>query len=916
VLVTDANGCQQSDTVMINQPDSLKFSMKIDNYIRCFGDTTGQITATAKGGKGTYTYLWNFNKNYNNKTAVNLASGWYVLRLRDNNNCLTIDSIFMPQPDDIKTKIATVTNLKCYNDKTGYAEINVTGGTTPYYVKWDNGGYTSQGFSKNNLTAGNHWAYVRDFQGCYDTLKITLYQPDSILTLYKTRRDVLCYKGNTGWAEMEIVGGTKPYQYLWENGDTTKRASNLLANSYWLRIKDKNGCLYNDTIQMAQPAELDVFVKRTDSVSCYGFSDGIAEITATGGIAPYGYWYFDGKDTIRGTTLKGAKARQLPFKYDGYVMDAHGCVDYTPVYIKEPAKLQVVRNGQVDLLCYGARTASISVGAKGGNGGYMYNWNSMPKQFTPVAKDLKAGSYILTLKDYKGCTTYDTITIKQPAKNPVLALSSIPFCLNKDVQLSAYMYELDSIWWFNPFNKLVSNAYPNYIKIKSNFLDSGYYTILARDKQGCYDTTKIKVVINNLPRVSAWIRETGRYCKSDTITLMSTGALGYNWTGPNNFSSNLQNPTLTGLRLPMNGKYIVTGTDMNSCQSKDSLTLNIQNNININADQEICAGSNLTLTGSGAEKYNWSGPHGFSSTLQSPFIVDVEDSMAGKYTLFAVDKYGCKDTLFTHTLIYPRPFINPTAIQPVCAGEPLNLSSNGGGNYQYRWEGPLNFITSSTNPRIMTTTAKESGYYNVHASYQADVNNLCKDSARVFARIFDNPIASFLLTPQSTIYLTEAEYNINDNSKGANRWSYYLNDKLWSANPYTTFTVNDAGRLFIKQVVNSADFSVYSNQYCTDSIEQVFIIEYKPKIWLPNAFTPNNNNKNELFYPIGVNITEYRLRIFDRWGNKIFDELNGKWDGMDKNGNPYPVGAYGVYLTYKDITGQEREIKDNVTLLR
>jgi gliding motility-associated-like protein len=101
-----------------------------------------------------------------------------------------------------------------------------------------------------------------------------------------------------------------------------------------------------------------------------------------------------------------------------------------------------------------------------------------------------------------------------------------------------------------------------------------------------------------------------------------------------------------------------------------------------------------------------------------------------------------------------------------------------------------------------------------------------------------------------------------------------------------------------------------------DSSQQVFNIAYKPKTWLPNAFTPNNNNNNDLFYPTTVSITSYRLRIYDRWGNKIFDEVNGKWNGLDKQGNYYPVGVYGVYLNYTDITGLEKEMKGNVTLLR
>jgi gliding motility-associated-like protein len=143
-----------------------------------------------------------------------------------------------------------------------------------------------------------------------------------------------------------------------------------------------------------------------------------------------------------------------------------------------------------------------------------------------------------------------------------------------------------------------------------------------------------------------------------------------------------------------------------------------------------------------------------------------------------------------------------------------------------------------------------------------------------------------------------------------------MDDNYLANGPNAKFTLTEAGVRVFKQVVQSKDVSVYSAGYCTDSSDQVVKIEYKPKLWMPNAFTPNNNNKNDLLYPVGVNITEYRLRIFDQWGSKIFDELNGKWSGYDVNDKPYPVGVYIVYVTYKDITGLERELKNNVTLLR
>jgi gliding motility-associated-like protein len=190
------------------------------------------------------------------------------------------------------------------------------------------------------------------------------------------------------------------------------------------------------------------------------------------------------------------------------------------------------------------------------------------------------------------------------------------------------------------------------------------------------------------------------------------------------------------------------------------------------------------------------------------------------------------------------------------------------------------------------------------------------DSAVVEALVQAVPKSAFDLTPVSKIYLTEKQYQIVDLSTGAQQWKYYINDQFLASVPNPDFNNQDSGVIQIKQVVHSGSWSTYSNQYCSDSSFQYYRIELKPKFWLPNAFTPNHNTRNETFYPVTVNVTEYRMRIYDRWGNKVFDEINGQWDGIHPSGKPYPIGVYAVYVTYTDITGQTFEVKNNVTLLR
>lgn len=89
------------------------------------------------------------------------------------------------------------------------------------------------------------------------------------------------------------------------------------------------------------------------------------------------------------------------------------------------------------------------------------------------------------------------------------------------------------------------------------------------------------------------------------------------------------------------------------------------------------------------------------------------------------------------------------------------------------------------------------------------------------------------------------------------------------------------------------------------------------KIFVPNAFTPNNNALNETFRPDGIYIAKYNMKIFDRWGSKIYenDECMNSWNG-DYNGLPAPDGVYIYIIQAKGSDGRNYNLKGNVTLIR
>jgi gliding motility-associated-like protein len=107
---------------------------------------------------------------------------------------------------------------------------------------------------------------------------------------------------------------------------------------------------------------------------------------------------------------------------------------------------------------------------------------------------------------------------------------------------------------------------------------------------------------------------------------------------------------------------------------------------------------------------------------------------------------------------------------------------------------------------------------------------------------------------------------------------------------------------------------------CRDSVSHTFVIQDPYLLYIPNAFTPNNNGVNEIFLPKGrgVDFQNYQMKIYNRYGHLVFETnhfLSG-WNGKDLSGKLCPLGVYTVIIHLKTITGENQEYIRTLTLLR
>jgi len=248
IKVTDINGCKDSATITLNQPNVLDAQIDIINPINCFNENTGIIRAITNGGTIPYTYLWNTNPPSTNQSASNLPSGNYMVKISDFNGCKDSANIILNQPPELVTEIELISSIKCFNGNNGSANTLPIGGTPPYSYVW-NTNPTNTNQINNQLTAGNHKVVITDANGCKDSATILLNQPPEIIVDI-IRNNVKCFGDCDGSIQINATGGIFPYLYNINSASTTNYTTNLCIGNYLVSVTDANQCEITNNINI------------------------------------------------------------------------------------------------------------------------------------------------------------------------------------------------------------------------------------------------------------------------------------------------------------------------------------------------------------------------------------------------------------------------------------------------------------------------------------------------------------------------------------------------------------------------------------------------------------------------------------------------------------------------------------------
>ncbi len=502
--VTDAKGCIKTANVSIINPAPLSISgTQLNND--CFGENEGLINITVSGGVSPYTYSWSSGET--SEDISTLSAGTYMVTVTDLNGCTAAKPFTITQPVGPLTVTYTIKDLFCCNGSDGSIDISVSGGTAPYSYKWTNGSETQD---ISNLGAGLYGVIVTDAAACTKNVSIKIDQPLNPLTVTTTKTDARCAGGANGTATAVATGGTGSYTYSWntnpiQNGAT---ANGLTAGGYMVTVKDVKGCITITNVTIAEPPPLSIAGTQRN-IDCFGATDGLINVSVSGGVSPYTYSWSFGQISKDVSTLSAGT-------YIVTVSDANGCEATKSFTITQPAGPLTVTQTHKDLLCYGGLNGSIDISVSGGRAPYYYKWTN--GSTSQDISNLGAGLYGVTVTDATGCTQDASIQIDQPL-NPltVIAIKSDVKCAGS----ATGSISLQVTGGKEPYKYLWSN---NGIGSSIKFLIKGKYSVTVTDANGCTVNYETDIEEPNILR--ATVEVTPTVCKSSADGIIKINASG------------------------------------------------------------------------------------------------------------------------------------------------------------------------------------------------------------------------------------------------------------------------------------------------------------------------------------------------------------------------------------------------------
>lgn len=685
--------------------------------------------------------------------------------------------------------------------------------------------------------------------------------------------------------------------YVWSTNASTGNsatASSLAAGTYSVTIT-QNGCSRDTSITLTSANGVSVSLTNPVNPTCVG-NDGSITINLAGGTAPYQVVIDTGGAPIN-ITVPFAVNQTLGNLPSGTVSvsvtDAAGCISSASATLNAPGNCCTFSiTANITNPNCGTSNGSIAINATNGSGNYTFGWSvNACTGNTSTANNLAAGQYQLTVtdNDYNNCFI-DTFFILTNPNAPVLNNTVIinETCAGTNdgsitVAASGGSGTLTYTWSPN------ANTGNNNI---ANNLPSGTYTFTVTDSNNCLVTGNAIVQSGVCCTLQATATSSATSCGLSNGSIIAGIISG----GQSPFVFQLNN----GIAQPdslfnnlASGTYTLIAIDAQGCADTLQIVVDSSNAISVNLQSTdvTCFGStdgsiNATASGStGTVLFNWS--NGQTNSF-------INNLTPGTYNVTITDATGCTATASS--------IVNQPAAIVVNLGNDTTLCSTGlvqfnapAGFASYAWNnGSSGPSITVNNPGTYTLTVTNSDGCSATDNISLSINNeLTLDLGEDITLYEDNTIGLFPVL----------------NTTAAGQFNWTPAGSVSCASCQNTVATPSSTTQFI--------LTYTGNNGCSVSDSILITVLEAGNLFFPTAFSPNGDGNNDIYRAFGNVAKVFRLKIFNRWGELVFEtnNFNDGWDGTYK-GKDQPIGVYVYTAELTLLNNNTRNYKGSVTLLR
>ncbi|MBD3636151.1 MAG: gliding motility-associated C-terminal domain-containing protein [Crocinitomicaceae bacterium] len=554
-------------------------------------------------------------------------------------------------------------------------------------------------------------------------------------------------------------------------------------------------------------------------------------------------------------------------------------------FLFELSKLEAIISAAQPVVCFPDPVNFINDSQNGNQYFWDFGDGQTSTAFQPSHAYQNPGNYLVTLivTDLDGCFEPDTayINVSVQTDQPQAGALSDTICPGDVVEL--WVNGGDTYSW-GPANLLddPSSATP-----VATITTETTFTV---DITSICGNSQLDVTVS-LHDTTHSISPNTAICAGDTTALFATGGGTYSWSP----SASLDNPnSASPLASPTTTTdYTLNITTTDGCNIEATTQVWVDQDIPFPILEDevfICKGASITLSISGGTSYQWTPNYNISSlTSSNPVIYPQVDTI---YYVDAINACGITpDSVIVHVIVVEGE-ANPDTT--VCNGNSAILWATGGVNY---WWSPSAHLTGSTQATTVATPPTSTQYQVI-----IEDEHGCRDTQ--FTNVFLYPIPSIEVSPEVYAVL-EDTIHIWAQGDGVISWGPDYNIScldctdpfVWPEYEYVyTATVTD-----VNGCTNWATVPIY----------------FDPLVFIPNAFTPNGDAFNNYFKAEALNIKEFQMLIFNRWGEliKTLNSVDEKWDGS-YNGTLVPDGVYVWQVRFVDLSDTPHIMRGHIVVLK